>query len=461
MKLASALVLLAPLTASAQLALFSFNGTTETPVGPTYNFGSVATGSTGTARFRAHNTGNSPITISTITVSGFGFSIAAVNGTLPYPVAPGNFLEFTVQLMTTVPATYNANLQINTISQINLSVILLASAVTPPQLAAVSGCTVSNGAFDFGSVQVGALHLCNFSLFNPTGASMLISNISLTGGFQFQQPGPATPLMLPANQGTMFTVEITPACGTASFSGSLIVNSQVFPLTGGAITPPLPKPAITFDSASFSSGEQHTVALNLPSAPPCAAAGNLNLAFKSTVTGVSGDSSIVFLQGSSPSLPFTVAANSTAVLIAGQPTAMFQTGTTAGMITFTVTGTPLAADPTTSITIPPAVISIDLSTASNQRAGELDLEVAGFDNTYSAGAMSFTFFSTTGAQIGAPVTADFSSAFETYFSTQLAGSSFLMRVSFPIQGNQALVGTVQATLKNAAGDAPTGTLTFQ
>ena len=59
----------------------SFDGTTETPVGATYNFGSVASGGSGDVRFRARNTGASAVVIDTLTLSGAGFSIAAVNGT--------------------------------------------------------------------------------------------------------------------------------------------------------------------------------------------------------------------------------------------------------------------------------------------------------------------------------------------------------------------------------------------
>jgi hypothetical protein len=36
-----------------------------------------------------------------------------------------------------------------------------------------------------------------------------------------------------------------------------------------------------------------------------------------------------------------------------------------------------------------------------------------------------------------------------------------MNVSFPVLGNQALIGTVQVTLTNSAGPVQTATLTFQ
>ena len=200
--------------------------------------------------------------------------------------------------------------------------------------------------------------------------------------------------------------------------------------------------------------------MSLPTAATCAGSGYLNLAF-TTSAKAADDSSIVFLQGSTRSLPFAVAANQTAVTINGQSSATFQTGSTAGTITFTLSQAQINGDATVKIAIPPAAITIDSATASNQRLGELDVQVIGFDNTYSAGAMTFAFFDAAGKAIGAPVNVDFTPQFQTYYGTQQSGSSFLMRVSFPIQGNQTQVATVQATLSNAAGAAQTGSLTFQ
>ena len=76
--------------------------------------------------------------------------------------------------------------------------------------------------------------------------------------------------------------------------------------------------------------------------------------------------------------------------------------------------------------------------------------------------MSFSFFDTKGNMIGAPMNAGFTSQFRTYFNSgQNNGSAFLMRVSFPVQGGQGQVATVQSTLTNAAGQSQTGSLTFQ
>jgi hypothetical protein len=180
---------------------------------------------------------------------------------------------------------------------------------------------------------------------------------------------------------------------------------------------------------------------------------------------VSDDSAIVFLSGSTRSLPFSVSVGQTAVAIHGTSSAMFQTGTTAGSITFNVTGYPMSGNPSISFTIPPAVISIETATASNQITGQLNVMIVGFDNTYSAGQMSFTFFDASGNQLAA-ISPNFTSNFTTYYTTEVpanAGSSFLANVSFPVQGGNAVVGTVQVTLTNSAGQTQTQTqtLTFQ
>lgn len=89
------------------------------------------------------------------------------------------------------------------------------------------------------------------------------------------------------------------------------------------------------------------------------------------------------------------------------------------------------------------------------------MEVIGFDNTYSAGKMSFTFVDASGNTIGSPITADFTSNFQSFYAGQQSGSTFLIRVSFPVEGNQTLVAKVTATLINSAGQTQTANLTFQ
>ena len=86
--------LLLPLAARAQLVLVSVDGTTESPVGSTYDFASVAASDAKDVRFRARNTGSSAVTVTTLAVNGAGFTVDRPS--LPFVIAPGNFLGFTV-----------------------------------------------------------------------------------------------------------------------------------------------------------------------------------------------------------------------------------------------------------------------------------------------------------------------------------------------------------------------------
>ncbi len=87
--------------------------------------------------------------------------------------------------------------------------------------------------------------------------------------------------------------------------------------------------------------------------------------------------------------------------------------------------------------------------------------MTGFDNTYSAGAMTFTFFDTSGHALppGA-IHADFTQDFRTFFTKAQAGSAFQVRVSFPVTGDTTGIGSVDVQLTNSAA-VETQHLNFQ
>jgi len=208
------------------------------------------------------------------------------------------------------------------------------------------------------------------------------------------------------------------------------------------------------------SAQQRRLTMRLPAAAPATASGFVNLAFTPDTTLVTDDPAVVFLATGTRTLPFSVTQGSTQVSISGQASAMFQTGTSSGRIRFTLTGVSTDGDPTTTLTIPAALLSFDTTTAT-RRAGNLDIQVTGFDNTYAAGAMVFTFFDTSSQtlQPGA-ILADFTQAFRAFFTTTKAGSAFQVRVSFPVTGDISGIAGVEMKLSNGAGTT-TAHLTFK
>jgi hypothetical protein len=215
-----------------------------------------------------------------------------------------------------------------------------------------------------------------------------------------------------------------------------------------AVSPSLPDPILDFGSAATASAQQRTLTMRLPSASPVAASGLVTITFQPDTTLVSDDPSILFLGTGTRSLPFSVGIGQTQVLLNGQSSAVFQTGTTSGRIVFTVSG--VSGSLATVLTIPPATVSLD-NAAATRLSNEADVSMTGFDNTLSIGLMTFTFRDATGAAIGSPIRVDFTGPFGTYFTKTKMGSSFQALIAFPVHGDTSLLGSVDVDIPNAAG----------
>jgi hypothetical protein len=428
----------------AGMTLSSVSGGVATPVGVVYDFGQVAAGDAKDARFRIRNTGTASLDIITLRVFGAGFSIVNTSST-PYTIAPGDVMEAYVRFFSPTAGNFSGTLQVN-----DLKTTLQATAVPSAGLTVASPCTGpdANLTLSFGRIQQGTQQSCIFSLQNPYNQTLTISPLSVTGaGFELTPPPSVT---LIAGQTMTFTVTFRPTAASAYF-GSLTVGSRTYTLAGVGYLPPLPPPILTFDSTTFASNEQHTLSVKLPSPSSYAATGTITITFKPASPAVSDDSAVRFVATGKRVASFAIPIGGTALTINNQPDIVFSTGTTAGTITFAIdAGIYGAAGSPVSITVAPAPIAITQASATS-RTGSLDVVVTGFDNTYTAGAMSFTFYDRGGGVIASGIQADFTPNFQAFYKGQTAGSAFLMRVTFPVTGDVAQVGSVAATLNNSAG----------
>jgi hypothetical protein len=472
---------LLPVAAEAQLAIYAVNGGTETAVGSVFPFGQVANPGTYSVRFQIYNTGSTPATVNTVTLNGsavggdgFTFEYPPLTPfTIPaIPTATMNiWVSFTPTSALPCSVNCSASLVVSSASS-TLSVILIGTGVAAPTLTSVSGCSAA-APFNFGYVQTGSATTCTFTLQNTNPQPVMVASVVING-LGFTGPyGITTPFTLQQGQpGQSFSVNFTPA-GAIAYTGTLVISvptSAQSPLTvssalagtGQAPPLPLPTPSLQFDSGAAASAQQRVLTMTIPGGSPIAATGYVNMTFTPATPVVKDDSTISFLANGARTIPFSVNAGTTQVLLNGQSSAVFQTGTTEGTITFTVTtAVAMTGDPTTKFPIPGASVIIDSSSASKERIGALDITIVGADNTYSAGAMSFSFFDGSGNAIGSAVSSDFTSTFKTYYGGASAGSAFQALVSFPVIGSVANIGSVKVTLTNAAGVANTGSLTFQ
>ena len=419
---------LLPLAAMAQLQVFQFDGTNDTPVGALVNVGTASPGDTLETRFHVRNIGAGSATLSSLALSGDGFTIVSAPS-LPYILAPYVGLtseaEFDVSFTPTTTGSFSAFLAVNTISIVlqGNSVADAALTLSGSQTALIAGATIG-----FGSVDVGASGTQGFVLSNSAATSVTVASVVVSGSGFSGPIGLNTPVSIGSGQSVPFQIKFTPQSGTL-YQGTLTVDGRTFALTGQGLNPPLPGASIVFASTVGASAQQNSITIPLASASQVSGTGLLTLSFQPSITGVTDDAAVQFLSGPLRTAAVTIAIGATAATIGGQSSMAFQTGTTAGTLTFTLTF-PNATQQATLV-IPPAPINLDSVTAVSL-FGSINVAFSGFDNTYTASQLAFTFYDITGKELpqGA-IDVDATSAFQQYFSTTQAGGTSKCWRSFP------------------------------
>jgi len=444
-------IALLPVSALAQLAVYQVEGTTETPINPgaLVNVGTAAPGDVLETRFRVRNNGAGPATLSTLALSGQGFTIVSAPS-LPYILAPYvgpvSEAEFDVDFSPTTTGSFSAFLAVNSISialegnAVESATVTLSGSQTP---------LAAGAAITFKPTDVGVSATQDLVLFNPASSSVTVGRVTVSGSGFALVPGLTTPVQIGSGQSVPFQVTFTPLSGTL-YQGTLAVDGRTFTLTGQGLDPALPSASIVFASDVGTSAQQNSITIPLASAAQTTGNGTLTLAFQPSVPGVTDDAAIQFLSGPFRTATVSIAKGATSALIGGQSSMPFQTGTTAGTITFTLT---LENNPPqqSSLTIPPAPINID-SASAVALFGSINVSFSGFDNTYSASQLAFTFYDTTGKALpqGA-IDVDATKYFHQYFSTTQMGGAFQVLAMFPVSGNEAEIGFVTAQVANSLG----------
>ncbi len=440
-----------PLAASAQLQLFLFDGTAEKAVSTVVDYGNVAIGDSSELRFRARNNTNASIALQTVSLGGQGFSISSAP-TLPYIVAPSNYAEIRVRFSATMVATYSATLAVNEAQTLLRATAIAAAAISTP----AAGVLTAGGTVDFGRVLSGQSASQTLTLSNPSTASPITIQSCSISGSAFTAQGLQCPMNIAAGASARVTVTFNPTAAGV-LGGTIAFDSRTFLLSGVAYDPPLPKPTVKF-SAPLTSGTQQKLVISLETVSQTSGAGTVTMTFQPASSNMTDDPAIQFVKTGSRRLSFTVKnGDSSATFPAGVDTT-FQTGTTAGTITFEVVLG--SADLKFDFPIAGAAIAVDSATAV-RRTGALDVSITGFDNTGTAGRFSFTFYDSTGATVqpGA-ISADWTTVFTSYFKQSKSGGSFTMRASFPVSGDASTITAVDIQMSNSTGPTQVSRLSF-
>jgi len=230
--------------------------------------------------------------------------------------------------------------------------------------------------------------------------------------------------------------------------------------------PPLPPLSITQLQDTTPPASQPAFGLQLGQAFPVELNGTATLSFTPD-SGLPPDPAVRFANGGT-TVNFTIPAGQTAAVPAAGNLFAFQTGTTAGTITLSVTlrlgATVLEPAPfvVKVVRIPPSGPQITNLVIVRNPAG-FEIRVTGYSNIRQVTGATFRFTAAPGSplqttEVNVPVSGIFQSWFASDQSLPFGGQ-FLFVMPFTVQGSMGALFSVQVTLTNSAGSG-TATANF-
>jgi hypothetical protein len=417
----------------------------------TYNLGNVAPGTSLAVAFQITNISSAPANLDLLTVTGAGFSVASVNApTIPVSLTSHQSIDFTVLFQAPGTGIYSAVL-----NSVGIAVTLTATVpveLTYQWITATGGQFLYAGPVNFGAVPLGQSPTIEIIMANQTAVPLTAPAAVVTGaGFSLSSQSlgqSAGGTVVDPSASIAFEIQFSPTA-VGAYAGTLALGGQTYTLTGTGFEPPFPQPRIVLTLPQPDSAQQGTVAVILSAPSQIEGTGTVTLAFLPNVAlPGAADPGIAFASGGL-STTFTVFIGATQGNFDNALTMPFQTGTTAGTLTITVqlgTGTVQQ-----SVTVLPAIVG--LTAAQGVRSsGTVEVDLTGFDNTRTAGALAFTFYDAAGNAIAAPIQANGSSIFAAYFQNA-AGGTFELKAVFPVVGDTSQITAFQAVVTNSAGTA--------
>lgn len=463
----------------AQLRLYLLQNGSEAPITDQYGFGTLSLGDFRDIPFRLRNvgTGSAPLTILSLSgVSDFSF----VNPpAVPQTVPAGAALDLTIRFQPAASGSSSTNFTADGVSAIFYGSALPAATISLDDGSGQWHVLMADAAIDFGRVMRGSSATRRLKLANTGGAALTIRNAEVAdlanvpgadGSFPctgavlppssvpFQCIGVALPLRLAPGASAIMQLNFSPAVNGPQPNWALEIEQRRFTLTGEGIDPPFPRPGIVLDIASRRSAQQGTLTVRLAVASQATGTGSVAVECHPHTSAANPDTGILFLSTGGATASFSVKQGDTVAHFGSEDSVVFQTGTTAGDIVFTVKLGDFTE--TQTLNIAPAVMGVDPPLAQRTSAG-LDLKINGFDNTRSASKLTFQFFDASGNSLAPGVmTVDGATAFQQFFGSSDLGGMFALHAFFPVIGNPKQVGGVAVEMVNSAGTSRTGRIPF-
>ena len=445
MKILAGLILTTA-AAFGQLQFYSYAGANEVAISGSFTVGTTSVGSTLDVPIRVRNAGVASVTIPRVTLSGQGFRITSTP-TLPVTLAPGDPMDIIVQYAPTTLGTYSANLGVN-----SASIVLVGTAAVAPTISITQDGVrqvLSDGStIDFGRVQRGSNRSFTLWVENRTLNTMTVASMTLIGSPVYTISGPVIfPLTLRPTESIGFNLQFAPSA-SLTYSARIALDSRTIPLTGIGFDPAFSPVSIVVEP-SLVSGIQSSLSITLNQPAPVTASGTLTMGFQPSA-GAADDAAIRFMTAGGRVVNFTFNQGDTTATMGAARSVSFQTGTTAGSLTFSTILQNVTAQAVSKIQ--PDFIHVDSTISNRPNDVTLRVQVAGYDNSKSASQLAFTFYDATGAAIQpGRITYNATTDFSQFFAQSPAGGLFSVAANFPVTGSALKVSAVDVELTNSAG----------
>ena len=447
------LLLAAPLRAELTLSYLE-PGDKETPVGNRITAPQTVSGEFSDVLLRVRNTGSSNETITAFYASGSGFRLLSV-GALPALLPAGRNMDVRLRFEPTGSGSYSGTLFLNT-TAFFLSGRSPEAATLWYERGGWQQVT-NSGEVDFGRILANTTSTLLFALRNPSSFPVRVSSLLLPPGPFSLVNVPPLPYEIPAAGELRFSIEYTPLRGGV-FRANLLLDQRTFVLAGNAYEPPLPELSLVFPSAVYASAQQQAFQVRFTTPMQGNAVIRLGLAFE-PLNGMPDDPAVLFLANGARALTLQAKAGDETLTWNGDPNLLFQTGTTAGRLRFTLTHETTTR--TADFVIPPAPPALE-KVAITRTAATLSVRLQGFDNTRTMNAIAFTWFHKDGSLIGGgPIVSVVESLVANYFRNYSSGGGWVAQFSFPVvSGSPESVTALEIEAFNFAGSTKAQRVTF-
>ena len=429
----------------------SSSGTPAVAISPgTVNFGTIVVGTKSSPQtVTVGNSGEAPLTLSSIKLTGASASLFTLNNTCGANLQPGAVCDLQVTLLPTSPGTATASLVLSDNAPNSPQTVSVNGTAVTPASASVSASTLS-----FGNLVVGTASAAQtVTLTNTGGTALTISNLGLTGSgaSSFSQANTCGVSLAggsTCNIQVAFTpTSAVPLSATLTIEDDSANSPQTVQLSGTGITPPAA--SISPQSLNFGSvilgtqGTAQTVTITNTGAAPLAIKGLLITGTNAALFSESSTCSSIIAGGASCSA--SVNFQPTA---AGQASASLSISDSASNSPQTVALTGAGINPgSTSIT--PLSLSfgtVVIGTVSSPQtvaltnAGGAPLTIGSIQLT-GTGGTSFALANSCGASLAAGATCNIQVTFDPTAAATASASLTFVDDSATSPQSVALSGT--------------------